>query len=165
MRITSCFLVVAMLFTTGCAHMIAESGLDLGALPNKEAVHEAVGQPIASGTEDGLYFEEYRTRRKLAEPQPLRCWGEGYAMLLVMTCGLSECITVPHEAFILGRRTLLGQPIRVTYGDDGAVHDVLFDEPGFFRDSYWSKHGLGTGGGSRWMDDSPADAIDAPDPK
>jgi hypothetical protein len=148
-RIARTLLIAAASFVSGCAHMIAESGLDLAALPNKEAVHEQVGQPIATGTENGHYFEEYRTRRKLAEPTPARCWGEGYVILTTMTAGLSECIAVPNELFILGRRTVFGQPIRVTYAENGSVGSVLFDEPGVLEPSYWSKHEPPSLAGSR----------------
>jgi hypothetical protein len=164
-RIARLLLIAALPLMSGCAHMIAESGLELHDLPNKEAVREMVGEPNATGTEGGQRFEEYRTRRKLAEPTPARCWGEGYAMLTVMTVGLCECIAVPNELFILGRRTAFGQPIRVIYDEKGSVSSVLFDEPGVLEPSYWSKHDPASRTGGPSLSDRPAESIDSPLPK
>ncbi len=133
----ACFLLVATTpLLSGCASIIARTGTDLYCLKSKEEVQAKLGKPVATGMEDGEFFEEYRTRRKIAEQWPARCSGIGYAMLVTMTCGTSELISVPNELFILGRRTLLGQPIRVTYGEDGSVKYVRLDEPSMWEPQF-----------------------------
>ena len=73
MRTLTIVLIACTALAPGCAGYIAGSGLDLCKLTTQAQVHEKFGSPIASGPS----FEEFTTRRKIAEP-----WnGEGIAML------------------------------------------------------------------------------------
>jgi hypothetical protein len=105
--------------------MIARAGKDLGEVKSKEEMHAVLGEPAARGVADGKQYEEFRTRKMIAEDQSFG--GEGYAMLLIMTCGACDLVFVPYECCLLGKRTLLGQTIRVTYERDGGIADVERD--------------------------------------
>jgi len=48
-------------------------------------------------------------------------------MGLIMTLGTIEVINVPHELYLMGRRTLLGQTIRVNYDASNAVRQIYLD--------------------------------------
>ena len=118
MRIACILLAALASLSSGCSCFIASRGKDVTALKTKEEVRAVFGEPTRSGVEDGLCFEEYRTRRKIVTPM----WvggGEGYVMLLVMTCYTSELGLTPIELYLMGKRTLLGQTIRVTYDATG----------------------------------------------
>lgn len=109
-------------FASGCAALIARSGTDLTCLQTKEEIHAQLGVPSTAGVEEGRYFEEYRTRRKIA--QPMKYFGPGYAMGIVLTCGVSELICVPTELYLVCHRGLLGQTVRVTYDVADTVYNV-----------------------------------------
>jgi hypothetical protein len=151
MRCASLILIATTtLLSNGCAALIARSGEHLGTLTTREKVHEKFGEPLARGTVEeqpregypfptlGLPFEEFRTRRKIAEPSRSASLG----MSAVMTFGLGELIMFPYELYLLGNRTLLGQDIRFVYDSAGTVthyhlagewHDCrscLYSEPG-----------------------------------
>jgi hypothetical protein len=127
MRPLPLLLVPSLLFTSGCAGLIAQSGTDLASLNTREEFHAALGQPVTSGVADGVFFEEYHTRRKIAEPWACCGYGEGYAMMLVATFGAIDLLCVPCELYQIGRNTVLGQTIRVTYGPTGAAWELSID--------------------------------------
>ena len=77
MRIPYLLLVAAASFSAGCAHMIARCGEDLTGLSTKQEVHAQLGEPAAQGVVDGEPFEEFLTRRKIAEPHALSALGQG----------------------------------------------------------------------------------------
>src|SRR5436309_2569017 len=82
----------------GCAPMIARKGTDLTKFNSREEIRACLGEPSATGLEHGIPFEEYRTHRKIAEPCPWRyLCGEGYAALLLVTCGTWEIIPLSDE--------------------------------------------------------------------
>ena len=125
-------LIAAASLSGGCAVMIARSGKDLTDLTTKVEVHAALGEPDAVGADEGGAFEEFRTHRKIAD-YGIRYAGPGYAMGLVMTCGLIDLILVPQELYLAGRRSILGQTIRVSYDDDGVKGIALDGEPFWFH--------------------------------
>jgi hypothetical protein len=120
-------LVFASFFPAGgCAALIAQSGTDLDTLKTKEKIHALLGEPVACGVADGKAFEEYHTRRKISDHAIFRL-GEGYFMAWTMTCGAIDLYCVPHELYLVGRNTLLGQKVRVTYDGSGTVTSVFLD--------------------------------------
>jgi hypothetical protein len=123
MRTVCLLLFASVLPASGCAALIAQSGTDLTPLTTKAEIHAALGEPAVSGVSGGQPFEEYRTRRKIAD-RPL---GEGYAIALVETLGAIDLICVPAELYLTGRRTLLGQTIRVTYDSTDKVAGLYRD--------------------------------------
>ena len=54
-------------------------------------------------------------------------FGEGYAMLLIMTGGTCELILTPVELSRMSKRTIFGQTIRVTYDPTGHVTGESLD--------------------------------------
>ena len=105
--------------------MIGRAGKDLGSIETKQQMHAFLGEPVAKGVDESGPYEEFRTRKVIAE-SPLS-YGEGYAMLLFMTCGAVDLVAVPEQLYLLGKRSLLGQTVRVTYDQQGAVIDVERD--------------------------------------
>lgn len=122
-------LIAAALSSAGCAGMIVGSGQNLSDLKDQAAVQAAFGSPTAAGEADGRPFEEFTTRRKIAEPWRV---APGMAMMYAMTLGLGEVVLLPVELYRTGRRTILGQQLRFTYDADGRVAAIRWD-----GDSVW----------------------------
>ena len=122
MRFALLLAATAAPLSVGCTAIIARSGEDLSALKTREQVHDSFGTPVATGTSDGQTYEEYRSRRKIAEPH-----GPGYAMSLALTLGLTELYWFPRELYLLGRHTILGRDICFTYDAAGNVTAVHID--------------------------------------
>ncbi len=132
MRAASVLLTGAVLATTGCSLLVVNSGKNLGDLKTREQAHEVFGPPIAAGESDGQPYEEFASRRKVAEP-----WQNEYLLIGYMaTAGLGELIWFPKVLYREGRRVIVGQQIRVTYDASGAVAGVRIDGdpvPWWFR--------------------------------
>jgi hypothetical protein len=125
MRFASLLLALSLSLVSGCSIMIASCGKDVTALKTREEVHVLFGAPAASGVEDGRLYEDFYTRMKIAT-RPC-CDGEGYAFLLVWTCGAAELVTTPCELYRLCIRTVLGQTIRVSYDRAGKPYATSRD--------------------------------------
>jgi hypothetical protein len=125
MRVVFALVVVVLLSSTGCcpSFLLATSGKDLGTLPTREQVREEFGTPVASGVEDGKHFEDFHTRRKIAD----RRGYFGYPMGYAMTLGLIEFYALPRQLFITSKRSVLGQDLRFIYDETGKVVQVQFD--------------------------------------
>lgn len=103
--------------------MIVSRGEDLNRRSTREEMRDTLGPPLASGEHQGLPYDLFLTRRKIAEP-----WRrESVGMAAVSTFGFSELSVVPLLLGEWARRTIVGQRIAVLYeGDD--VFVVLRDE-------------------------------------
>jgi hypothetical protein len=118
MRHARLALSVCLTLSCGCACMIAGAGKDLGRVGSKEEMHALLGEPVARGVAGGEQYEEFRTRRVIANSQ----WDcEGYCILCATTCCAPDLVCVPYQLGLLAKRTVLGQTIRVTYDPDGGV--------------------------------------------
>jgi hypothetical protein len=124
MRAVILVAVGVLLPSAGCAYRLAESGTDLGTLETREQVRAEFGPPAASGTADGQAFEDFRTRRKVADSHQ-----HVYAAHLLSgyTYGLAEVMLLPGECFGVAARTILGQDLRFVYDEAGRVTAVLRD--------------------------------------
>ena len=111
------------LLSSGCSVFIAQSGTDLKSLVTRDQVHATIGKPAASGFEDGVSFDQYRTRRKF--PNDFDAAGDG--MGFAMTVGLSEFIAFPRELYLLSKRTIFGQDLRFEYDESGDVTRASLD--------------------------------------
>lgn len=138
MRIVSFLLIATIPLLSGCAALIAQSGTDLTQLQTREEIHTKLGKPSCEGIQDGKFFEEYRTRRKIAEDEfSLPVPSYGYS--LMGTCGAIDLVLVPYEILLVSGRTLLGQKIRVTYGKKGKVEDIELNGNSLFVPFYLRK--------------------------
>ncbi len=137
MRIAFLLLIAIASLSCGCSAFVASCGKDLTALETKEEVHGALGKPERIGVEKGASFEEYFSRRKFAiEPLGDKV---GSGMMCGLTFGASELVVFPIELYLEGKRTLLGQTIRVTYDAKGQVIERYLDgKRGVFQESLWS---------------------------
>jgi hypothetical protein len=133
MRIVCFLLITATTLVSGCAARIARSGTDLTPLKSKEEIHAKLGKPVRTGIEESQFFEEYRTHRKIADPNPFKYFGPGYAMAVILTCGLCEPICVAGELCRVSRQTVLGQTVRVTYDSTGSVTNIYLDGESLFE--------------------------------
>jgi hypothetical protein len=99
--------------------LIAYGGQDVEKLANKDQVHESFGTPRTLG--DG--FEEYRTRRKISEPQVA-----GVNLILgAETLGLFELLNFPQAILQTTWSTLVGQTLRFEYDGSGDIKGVLIN--------------------------------------
>ena len=128
MRIACFVLIAGSLASTSCSGLVAASGTALEGLTTREAVREAFGEPRASGECDGQRYEEFTTRRKLADVPAVM----GLLMYGVATGGLSEFVFLPAELAVTGKRTIIGQRLLFTYDEEGRVTSVTRD--GAWRD-------------------------------
>jgi YD repeat-containing protein len=122
MRILCLLLFVFVFLSGGCAQMMASCGKDMGRLHTREEVHAQFGEPVAMGFAEGRFFEEFHTRKRIAQN-----FGEGYVMVWILTCGAADLVFVPCELYLTGRRTLLGQTIRVSYDEADRTKGVDLD--------------------------------------
>jgi hypothetical protein len=90
-------------------------------------MHTILGEPVASGVLDGEEYEEFRTHKVIAKDQTMKYLSEGYAMLWFGTFGTFDLVCVSYELGRLGKRTLFGQTIRVTYWPGGSIAKVERD--------------------------------------
>jgi hypothetical protein len=123
MRIVLLPLVAGVLSSAGCTGLVISSGTDLGALPTREEVRAKFGTPVASGTEEGKQYEDFRTRRKIAEPDKMIYLLMGYAY----TFGLGEVVWFPHQSFVAARRSIVGQDLRFYFDEAGNVTAARHD--------------------------------------
>ncbi|MBX9627841.1 MAG: hypothetical protein K2X82_28845 [Gemmataceae bacterium] len=126
MRPIVLLLAAGVVGSTGCSAFVASSGTELAKLKTRDEVRGKFGEPVGQGTEEGEFYEDYRTRRKIAEQWKgiYSCMGFAY------TLGLSELYAFPHEVFVAARRSLAGQTVRVEYDGAGEVAGVRLIDGG-----------------------------------
>jgi YD repeat-containing protein len=122
MRYARLFLPFFAALACGCSCMIAGAGKDLGAVDTRAEMHGVLGEPVTRGVANGEPYEEFHTRMVIRDDQSAA--GEGYALLLFITCGTSELVTVPYQLGLLCKRSIAGQTVRVTYDKNGNVTQV-----------------------------------------
>ena len=125
MRIACLLLISTVPLSGGCSSLIACAGQDSSAWGTKTEVRAEMGEPVANGVEDGVAFDEYRTRRKISEAGTIGMSGRG--MKFAVTFGASELIAFPRELYWLGSRTLFGRNLRFTYDAAEKVTRVFLD--------------------------------------
>jgi len=116
-------LLLCNLLCAGCSALIAYSGEDVGKLEKKEQVHKSFGTPIKLGIADGQEFEEYRTHRKISEPEVA---GVNF-ILGAESLGLLEIWMFPAAILQNTWNTLIGLTLRFEYGSNGDVVDILIN--------------------------------------
>jgi hypothetical protein len=129
MRLAYLLCLVPVLFSGGCAGLIARSGTDPTEFKTMELVHAKFGEPFASGPEsgdDGAFYEEYLTHRKICYT-PEWFDGDGYAIFFVATLGLIDFQLVPQELYETAKRMIGGQTLRFTYNSNGKLIKVQRD--------------------------------------
>lgn len=115
--------LTALLGSTGCSWLVINSGQQLNDLKTREQVQEVFGPPATSDVLGDQVYDEFRTRRKIAEP-----WKNSYLVMgWCYTLGLGEIVWFPHQAFVAARRSILGQKLMVTYDEAGNVQQVSLD--------------------------------------
>jgi YD repeat-containing protein len=123
MRYASFALAAVLLPSTGCAAITDLSGTHVEKFKTKTEVQQEFGSPVSTGAENGQPYEEYHTRRKIAE----RWSGEGYVMLDTATLGLAELYMFPAALVRLTRNSITGRTVRFTYDEQGNVTDTRSD--------------------------------------
>ena len=108
-------IVVGCLLASGCSCLIAQSGRDIMAMDNRDAVRHKLGSPIASGTEEGRCFDDFRYRGKVREPVA----ASGFYMADAMTWGLVEFIAFQIALHDACCRCFRGQDLRIYYDGTG----------------------------------------------
>jgi YD repeat-containing protein len=124
MRLAARLFLVPVLFSSGCAASLARLGTDPTKLETKEEVRAQFGEPDKSGVVEGLCYEEYSTRRKIATEAP---WAEGEVMFFAMTLGLIEIPLLSHELYRTTKGAAAGQRLRFTYDHLGRVIRIDLD--------------------------------------
>jgi hypothetical protein len=147
MRYALLLLLLPTLLATGCSIYLAQAGKELTPIRTRKDAHAEFGPPITQGVEDGLQFEEFRTRRKVAE----KFRGSTHSMALGMTLFLYEFYLFPRELYFLAKCGLAGQTVRMIYNPDRTVR-------GFSVDGRWG------GVVNRMADERPSPDVPAPLP-
>lgn len=122
MRCSCVLLLCSSICLSGCAALIANSGTDVSALGNREAVHAKFGAPKAVGTSQEGPYEEYQTRRKLSDP----LLAVTYGMAFALTLGLSEPLCLIIELNRQAKNTVAGQSIRFNYDENGELTSAKY---------------------------------------
>ena len=122
---TRLFLLLCALVITqsGCSMLVMRSGMKVGELKNRDDVHKKLGEPVdRSLPEEKTRFEEYITRRKVAEPVD-----GSMVMGYMATLGLCEFLYFPYSMYHAVSRSILGQRLRFLYDPDGGLMLVELD--------------------------------------
>jgi hypothetical protein len=91
------------------------SSSELGSLTTREQVRAHFGRRLTSGFADGRPYDEVRYRGEVS-PEDRMLEGEGRAILMLSTCGLSELIIfLPRDALRASRDVLVGHSVRFEY--------------------------------------------------
>ena len=123
MRVAVLLVLAGLSSSAGCSYLVATSGKNPGTLANREEVRQTFGTPAATGLEDGRYYEDFYTRRKIADWHGMTGYSMGYAM----TLGFIEFYCLPRQLFITSKRSVLGQDLRFVYDETGKVVQVRLD--------------------------------------
>jgi YD repeat-containing protein len=99
--------------------LIAGSGKDLNKLTTRAEVQRDFGTPVASGTEEGKPYDEFRTHRKISDNAAAQVYGMGAVFF-----GLPEVVFFPMEVCRVSWQTIAGQTLRFTYDEQGNVKSV-----------------------------------------
>ncbi|MFO0863420.1 MAG: hypothetical protein U0744_01945 [Gemmataceae bacterium] len=97
--------------------LVANCGVDVTALSDKEKVHRKFGKPEKTGETDGAAWEEYVTRRKVANPTMGAYAGMGSAMTLFVL----EPYFLVCEVYDAGKGTIVGRTLHIEYDAAGKV--------------------------------------------
>jgi len=124
MRYGGLLLCIVTVFHSGCASELAGAGKDLGALTSLEEMRDGLAEYGASGVAEGKRYEEFRTRKVIAQNQDGH---EGYIIAWASTFGTIDLIAVPYQVYLIGKRSVVGQTVRVTYDEDGSIGEVERD--------------------------------------
>jgi hypothetical protein len=140
-------LAALCILPTGCAGMIAKSGIDLDAFESVNEVHSKFGEPCVKGSATDLakgeqsipknqaFYEDYHTRLKISD----RDWthGDGYAMALSVTLGTVELLLVPEQLYYLTKHAITGQTLRIIYDSNGKVVAGELDGKPLYLDPHY----------------------------
>jgi hypothetical protein len=132
MRRAILLLFVSTPLMSGCAALIAQSGQHLSQIASRNELQATLGTPVAMGVVDGQPYEEFRTRKVIADE--LFSDGDGYFIAFAVTFGTIDLIEVPHQLFLLTKRSVLGQTIRVTYDKKDKISHITRDDQDI---GYW----------------------------
>jgi len=132
MRIAYLLFLVPATLSGGCAGLIAGAGTDPTEFKTKEEVHANFGEPCASGSVEGTlekdqhtprdaaFYEDYMTRRKIADRSFSDSMG-AYGLCFISTLGTIELLLVPQQLYLMTKRTIAGQTLRIIYDANGKV--------------------------------------------
>jgi hypothetical protein len=123
MRYATLLLLVPALLATGCSMFIAGAGKNATSFETRDEVHRQLGEPLSSTTENGLVIEEFRSRRKYAEPIRANqiMWG------WIVTWGTAELIAFPREVGRFVTRRFIGHSLKYTFNADGTIANATID--------------------------------------
>jgi hypothetical protein len=113
--------------------LVAGSGTDLTALTTKEEVRRVFGDPVTSS--ESPPTDDFRTHRKLVKSD-LGLRGDGPAIELCITLGLSECVELPKELFVATQQVVEGRNVRFVYDAGGKVIAVFVDGTRLYQDIF-----------------------------
>jgi hypothetical protein len=131
MRVACLLSLIQLTLVSGCAGMIATSGIKLDTFETMDEVHTTFGEPSATGSakdafkkgqnvpKEAAFYEDFRTRLKIADRD--WCDGDGYAIVLIATCGTGELFLFPQQLYDLTKHTITGQTLRIIYDTRGRV--------------------------------------------
>jgi hypothetical protein len=129
MRVVRLVLALTAVLPAGCAALVAKTGTDTTRFATREQVRAEFGPPDETGEEKDEPFDQFRTRRKIADSHHSASLGMSWAM----TFGLADLVEFPRELILVGGRLWDGQDLRFEYDASGRVVRVLLDreEPEF----------------------------------
>src|SRR5262245_56857641 len=129
MRPALLLLIALVPLSGGCSFLIARRGEDLRDLTTRQEVRQRLGEPVASGVNNGRPYEDFHFTGKLADSN--RAYVEAVAG--AFTLGISEVAMLPVEAFQPGNDVLNGHDVRFVYDEQDNVTKRFVD--GKKRDS------------------------------
>lgn len=110
-------LIAITLFQCGYSTLIARSGKNVEIWETREQIREVLGTPMTTGIEEGREFDDFVTCKKIEEDSRIY----GLSVSFAMTCGFSEFITFPNEAYRAIRNMIVGTDLRFYYDANGRI--------------------------------------------
>lgn len=113
-------LVAIALSECGCSTLIARSGKNVEIWKTRDQIRDVMGTPVTTGIEDGREFDDFVTHKKIAEDSRIY----GLSVYFAMTCGFSEILTLPNEAYRAIRNMTVGTDLRFYYDANGRITSI-----------------------------------------
>jgi hypothetical protein len=124
--------VTSVACQTGCAAMIDRTGADLTLITSRADAVEMFGPPLSSVQDESTRVEEFKTRRKIADPLLSSAYGMEFGML-----GILEPENTAAELIGMTRNAIIGQNIRFTFDESGNEISYEIDDLSWkFRNLY-----------------------------
>lgn len=128
MRLATILFAGTALSGTGCSYLIHDRRAITTVPKSSEEVRAQLGEPVASGVQDGVRYEQFESRQKYRD---VDYTSMSYSMRMMVTAGLAELWYLPCELYFQSKRLAFGQHILVCYDGYGRIASFEVNRSGW----------------------------------